>query len=130
MVTRASFPVLEELAYLNAGSVGPLARETVAAMRTEEEAGLRHGRGSHSAFERLLEQRDRVRGLVAALVGVEPEQVALTTSTSDACQIALAGLDLGPGDEIVTTDAEHFGLLGPLHATGARIRIAATEGRG
>jgi L-cysteine/cystine lyase len=33
----------------------------------------------------------------------------------------LAGLDLSPQDEIVTTTDEHFGLLGPLHASGARV---------
>jgi L-cysteine/cystine lyase len=38
--------------------------------------------------------------------------------------IVLAGLGLGDGDEVVTTDAEHFGLTGPLIATGASLRIA------
>ena len=32
----------------------------------------------------------------------------------------LAGLDLGPGDEILTSDEEHPGLLGPLAAARAR----------
>jgi L-cysteine/cystine lyase len=41
----------------------------------------------------------------------------------------LAGLDLAPEDEVLTTDAEHFGLLGPLHASGARVRIAAVRDR-
>ena len=45
------------------------------------------------------------------------------------CQIVLSGLHLEPGDEIVTTDEEHFGLLGPLHVSGARVRVAATRGR-
>jgi L-cysteine/cystine lyase len=38
--------------------------------------------------------------------------------------IAVIGLGLGPGDEVVTTDAEHFGLTGPLIASGATLRIA------
>ena len=41
--------------------------------------------------------------------------MSLTTSTTEGCRIVLAGLGLGPDDEIVTTDAEHFGLLGPVH---------------
>ena len=45
------------------------------------------------------------------------------------CQTVLSGLRLEPGDEIVTTDEEHFGLLGPLHVSGARVRVAATRGR-
>ena len=122
---RAQFPVLERYAYLQAGSVGPLARVTIDAVRAEEETGLREGRGSHARFMRLLEMREELRGGVAALVGVGAEHVALTASTTDGCNIVLAGLELGPDDEIVTTTDEHFGLLGPLHASGARVVVAA-----
>ena len=121
---RAQFPVLERYAYLQAGSVGPLARGTVEAMRAEEETGMREGRGSLARFTRLLEMREALRADVAALVGVGAEHVALTASTTDGCNIVLAGLELGPGDEIVTTTDEHFGLLGPLHASGARVVVA------
>jgi L-cysteine/cystine lyase len=120
---RAEFPVLERYAYLQAGSVGPLARGTIEAMRAEEESGLREGRGSHARFMRLLDMREELRADVAALVAVGAEQVALTASTTDGCNIVLAGLELGPEDEIVTTTDEHFGLLGPLHASGARVVV-------
>ena len=59
---------------------------------------------------------------IAALVGAEPLQVALTTSTTDGCNIVLGGLGLGPDDEIVTTTDEHFGLLGALATSGAQDR--------
>jgi selenocysteine lyase/cysteine desulfurase len=124
---RARFPVLERYAYLQAGSVGPLARGTVEAMRAEDDTGLREGRGSLARFTRLLEMREALRGEIAALVGVSEEHVALTASTTDGCNIVLAGLELGPEDEIVTTTDEHFGLLGPLHASGARVVVAEPE---
>ena len=59
-----------------------------------------------------------------ALVDVAPENVALATSTTNGCNIVLAGLGLGPEDEVVTTDGEHFGLLGALAVSQARLRIA------
>ena len=34
------------------------------------------------------------------------------------------GLGLGPEDEVVTTDAEHFGMLGPLASSGVSLRMA------
>ncbi len=71
---RAQFPVLERLAYLQAGSVGPLARGTIEAMRAEEESGLRDGRGTLAQFMRLLEAREELRGEIAALVGVVGRQ--------------------------------------------------------
>jgi L-cysteine/cystine lyase len=62
-----------------------------------------------------------VRAALGALVGAPAECVTLTSSTTDGCNIVAAGLGLGPGDEVVTTTAEHPGLLLPLHVTGARV---------
>jgi L-cysteine/cystine lyase len=58
------------------------------------------------------------------VVGVPDASLSLTTSTTNSCNIVLAGLGLGPEDEIVTTDGEHFGLLGALAASRARVRVA------
>jgi L-cysteine/cystine lyase len=124
---RAQFPVLEDYAYLQAGSVGPMARGTAEAMRAEQEHGLRHGRGGVAHFERLLEAREELRAEIAALVRVDAARVALTASTTDGCNIVLSGLDLVAGDEVITTTDEHFGLLGPLHASGARVVVVEPE---
>jgi L-cysteine/cystine lyase len=118
---RAHFPVLERIAYLNAGSMGPLSRATVDALRAELDRELRGGRSGGDYIDRVLELRVELRRRLATLVAAEPEQVALTSSTTDSCNVVLAGLDLGPEDEIVTTTDEHFGLIGPLHTSGARV---------
>ncbi|MBA2331982.1 MAG: aminotransferase class V-fold PLP-dependent enzyme [Actinobacteria bacterium] len=124
---RALFPVLERKAYLNAGTFGPLARPTLDAIEREQRSELEHGRFGKDYFERMLALRVEVRAALAALVGAATEQVALTASTTDGCNIVLAGLGLSSEDEIVTTNEEHFGLLGPLHASGARIVVVASE---
>ncbi len=124
---RAQFPVLERFAYFQAGSVGPLARGTLEAMREQDELGLRDGRGAYAQFMRLLDAREALRRDVASLVGVATDQVALTASTTDGCNIVLAGLGLGAGDEVITTTDEHFGLLGPLHASGATVVVAEPD---
>jgi L-cysteine/cystine lyase len=121
---RARFPVLQRHAYLNAGTFGPLARATVAAMEDLRAWEAVNGRGGRTYFDAMLERRDRVRALVASQLAVAPEQLALTDSTTQAVYVVVVGLDIRPGDEIVTTDAEHFGLTGPLVASGARLRIA------
>ena len=124
---RALFPVLERVAYLNAGTFGPLARPTLEAMQAELAADGERGRAGAEYFERVLDLRERARGALAALVGAEPAQVALTGSTTDGCNIVIAGLGLGPDDEVVTTTDEHFGLLGPLHASGARVVVVQPD---
>jgi len=124
---RAQFPVLESVAYLNAGTFGPLARATVEAIEERRRRDLELGRSGPDFFSEVMRLRDRVRAQVAALVGAEPAQVALTCSTTDGCNIVLAGLDLSPEDEVVTTTDEHFGLLGPLHASGARVVVTEPD---
>jgi selenocysteine lyase/cysteine desulfurase len=124
---RAQFPVLERYAYLQAGSVGPLARRTVAAMRAAQRDGLENGRGSREQFTRLLEAREELRSELAALVGVEAGTVSITASTTDGCNIVLAGLGLTAGDEVITTTDEHFGLIGPLHASDAKVVVVEPD---
>jgi L-cysteine/cystine lyase len=123
-----TFPVLERVTYLNAGTFGPLAQETIDAMAAQTALELERGRGGKPYFEELIDVRRRVRELFAELLGTTSDHVAVTASTTTGCQIVLSGLELASEDEIVTTDEEHFGLLGPLHASGARVRVAVTRG--
>jgi len=121
---RAQFPVFERYAYLNAGTNGPLSRTTVDAMVAQEQADLELGRGGAEYFQRALDLREQVRAKLAATVGVAPESLSLATSTTNGCNIVLAGLGLRPDDEVLTTDGEHFGLLGALAASPAQVRVA------
>ena len=116
---RAEFPVLERFAYLNAGTLGPLSRSTLAALEERLRFDQSQGRGGKAWFESVLALRATIREQLATLVGTTPDRLALTSSTTDACNIVASGLELGPGDEIVTTDSEHPGLLLPLNVSGA-----------
>ena len=121
---RAQFPVFERTAYMNAGSVGPLSRRTFEAMHLEESAALEQGRGAASVWEKAFATALAAVERVASLVHVPAEKVILTTSTTEGCNIVVTGLRLTPGDEVVTTDAEHPGLLMPLLASGAHVKKA------
>src|SRR5437764_9614016 len=126
---RAEFPVLQRFAYLNAGTLGPLSRRSIAGMEERNRFDHEQGRGGKAWFESMLVLRTRVRERLAALIEAAPEKVALTSSTTDGCNIVCSGLDLRPGDEIVTTNSEHPGLLLPLHVSGARVRVAEVTTR-
>jgi L-cysteine/cystine lyase len=121
---RARFPVLERHAYLNAGTFGPLSRATLDAMARLRLREAAHGRSGRRYVDETIERRERVRALLAEQIRVPAGNVALTGSTTQGVHIVVVGLGLGPSDEVVTTDAEHFGLTGPLVATGATLRIA------
>jgi L-cysteine/cystine lyase len=126
---RAQFPVLERFAYLNAGSLGPLSQATIAAMEARNRFDHEHGRSGEAWYESMFALRQRVRPKLAAQIGAPADRLALTGSTTDGCNIVLSGLDLGVEDEVVTTDAEHPGLLLPLHASGARVHVAEVTTR-
>ena len=58
---RAQFPVLERIAYLNAGTFGPLARATYEAQVAELARDFSDGRSGGPNFKRVMELRERVR---------------------------------------------------------------------
>lgn len=118
---RSEFPVLRTLAYLNAGTDGPLPQRAVRAAAEELEREAADGR-TFAHFERRTELGDRLRAAYARALGADPADVALTTCTSDGIATVIGGLALAPGDEILTSDEEHPGLLGAL--------LAARELRG
>ena len=118
---RAEFPVLRRVAYLNAGTDGPLPARAVEAAAQELEREAQEGRSS-AHFGRRSELGRDLRRAYAGLLGCEPGDLALTSCTSEGIAGTVAGLPLGPGDEILTSDEEHPGLLGAL--------VAARELRG
>lgn len=117
---RAQFPVCARAAYLNAGTNGPVPAAAGEAARAELDYEVDAGRAGEPYFDRLLALWESVRAGYAARLGAMPDEVALTTSTTDGVGRALLALDLRPGDEVVTSDEEHPGLLGPLAALRAR----------
>ena len=125
---RAEFPVLERLAYLNSGTQGPVPDRGARAAVAEVERERVEGRGGPRHFESLMAVGERLRAHAARLFGCDADEVALTGSTTDGMNGVLTALDLGPGDEVLTSDEEHPGLLGPLATASKRrgyeVRVA------
>jgi selenocysteine lyase/cysteine desulfurase len=124
-VLRTEFPVLQRFAYLNAGTDGPVPAAAVRAAGEALEDELTNGRFMPHFQARQAAQAELREGY-AGVMGCAVDDVALATSTSEGIGVVLGGLDVGAGDEIVTSDQEHPGLLGPLRAArdrGATIRM-------
>jgi selenocysteine lyase/cysteine desulfurase len=112
---REEFPVLGAVAYLNAGTDGPLPAAAVQAATQELERELSDGRAT-AHFDRKSELNAQLRAAYARALGAESADVALTTCTSEGMAQVIGGMRLDAGDEIVTSDEEHPGLLGALSA--------------
>jgi L-cysteine/cystine lyase len=125
---RAQFPVLERIAYLNAGTNGPVPRRALEAAHESLREQTEHGRGGEAFFKAFIEGQEALRSRVAGLLGCERDELALTCSTTDGVNAVLAALDLRRGDEVLTSDEEHPGVLAPLGVlrdrVGIRVRVA------
>ena len=124
---RAQFPVLEQLSYLNAGTEGPVPRRAADAVRSRMELEVTKGRCGRPYFEELVGLAAQGRAGYARVLGCQESEVALTGSTTDGVNTVLSGLKLHEGDEILTSDEEHPGLLAPLglarRRSGVTVRL-------
>ena len=123
---RAEFPVLARFAYLNAGTDGPLPARAVQAAGQELAREVEEGR-TMAHFERRGELKGALRAAYATVLGCDGADVALTTCTSEGIAQTIVGLGLGRGDEILTSDEEHPGLLGALAAARDLRGVAIRE---
>ncbi len=99
---RASFPVTEELAYLNTASVGPLPVPVRDALRVyADEKALYRNPGSRTSAQ------ESARTRFARMFGADEDEIALLYATSDAENIVASALDWRRGDSVVV-DELHF----------------------
>jgi len=120
--------VLDRVAYLNAGTDGPVPRRAAEAAVERTRIEAERGRAGAAHMDTVTGLTARLRARVAELLGAREGEIALTHSTTDGLNTVLLGLDLRAGDEVLTSDEEHPGLLAPLaHAhlhSGIEVRVA------
>jgi L-cysteine/cystine lyase len=125
---RQELPATRQRLYLNTGTFGPLPVCAVQAMQQVLQSDLQEGRLGATFFERMGETYEAARQGVARLLHVEDEEIALTDNTGEGLNIISHGLNWQAGDEVITTNHEHFSLLAPLYQLRARygvvIRVA------
>jgi L-cysteine/cystine lyase len=122
-VLRGEFPVLANTAYLNAGTDGPLAAR--AALAGAEALARARDEGRATAhFERRKQTGEALRAAYARGLGCAAGDVALTSCTTEGLATVLDGLSWSEGDEILTSEEEHPGLLGPLAGIRERFGVS------
>jgi len=112
---------------MNAGTEGPLPRQAADAVRERIEFELTAGRCGKEYMQSVRDLASELRAGYARVLHADPSDIALTGSTTDGCNTILSGLDLRAGDQVITSDEEHPGLLAPLgrlRRAGVDIRVA------
>jgi cysteine desulfurase/selenocysteine lyase len=98
---RRDFPVTERIAYLNCAATGAIPRQVADAASGFYRDVLAWG---DAPWEEWVRRRERARSLVARLINAEPEEIGLTTNTSQGMNLIVDALE-GRGD-IVSCELE------------------------
>src|SRR5215467_891402 len=106
---QQAFTVDRSLINLNNGGVSPSPRIVQDAMRRYLEYS--NQAPSYTMWGILEPEVETVRSRLAAVFGCDPEEMAITRNASEALEICILGLDLKPGDEVLTTDQDYPRML-------------------
>ncbi|HUJ50510.1 MAG TPA: aminotransferase class V-fold PLP-dependent enzyme [Bryobacteraceae bacterium] len=102
---QQAFTVDRNIINLNNGGVCPSPKVVQDAMRRELE--FSNMAPAYTMWQVLEPEIENVRVRLAASFGCDPEELAITRNASEALEIAQLGLDLKPGDEVLTTDQDY-----------------------
>src|SRR4249920_1866854 len=81
----------------------------------------------HYMWNTLEPNVETVRRKLAAEAGCDPEELAITRNASEGLQIAQLGMDMQPGDEVVTTDQDYGRMLDTWDQRARRDKIKVTK---
>ena len=102
---RNSFTVDRNVINLNNGYVSPAPLVVQDAMRRYLD--FSNMGPKHTMIDILEKQIEDVRRRVAKTAGCDPEEIAITRNASESLENAQYGIDLKPGDEVLTTNQDY-----------------------
>jgi isopenicillin-N epimerase len=106
---QRAFTVDRTIINLNNGGVSPSPRVVQEAMARY--LSLSNEAPAHTLWNILEPQVESVRRQLAASFGCDPEEMAITRNASEALEICQLGMDLRPGDEVLTTTQDYPRML-------------------
>lgn len=106
---QQAFTVDRSLINLNNGGVSPSPRVVQDAMRRYLE--FSNSAPTITMWQVLEPEIEGVRRRLAAAFGCDPEEMAITRNASESLEICIFGLDLKPGDEVLTTNQDYPRML-------------------
>ncbi len=104
-LVKEQFPLRSGLTIMNAANLCPSPYPVIDAV-----TGLTRDVDSDASFQnraKFAELRERARGLLAAYLGADREEIAITRNTSEGNNAVINGLELGTGDQVVIWDQNH-----------------------
>ena len=102
---KAQFPIRPGLTMMNSANLCPTHYPVL-----ESLFGLTRDLDGDVSFQnraKFAGTKDEARSRLAAYVGADPEEIAITRNTTEANNVIINGLDLGSGDEVLVWGENH-----------------------
>ena len=81
----------------------------------------------YTAFTTLPPRLEVIRTKLAGKIGCDPEEISIVRNATEALQTVLLGVELAPGDEILTTEHDYWAMLDGLEQRRRRDGIRVTH---
>jgi cysteine desulfurase / selenocysteine lyase len=121
----AAFGPFDGRSWLNTAHQGPLPRPAVEmAVQAAALKAAPHRIGDDD----FSEVPERLRALLARLVGSPPDQIVLGNSTSYGLHLVANGLDWQDGDEVLVIEGDYPATILPWQRLGVRVRPLRPDG--
>jgi len=102
---QQSFDCDRSIINLNNGGVHPAPKIVMDAVHRYLD--FANGAPVYNSWQVLRPRKELIRKKLADTFGCSPEEIAITRNVTEAMQIALLGLELKPGDELLTTTHDY-----------------------
>jgi selenocysteine lyase/cysteine desulfurase len=110
---QQAFDIDRSVINLNNGGVHPAPRVVMNAVHRYLD--FANGAPTYNSWAWLRTRKELIRKELADTFGCSPEEIAITRNVTEALQIALLGLELKPGDEVLTTDHDYPSMKNALY---------------
>lgn len=127
---RSEWFEFDDVAYMNTAGQAALPRVSIRATQS----AIEWKKYPHKMpDETMIALPGRVRELLAAMIGAQPAEIALTSGASTGMAAVAQGVDWRPGDEVLIARGEfpaHFATWLPMQEAGRlRVRVVNPAGR-
>ncbi len=119
---RSLFTIDPEMVHLNVGTIGSVPKPVLDLLRTTDADYARTPRDPYPPTTFA-----EARAALAAAYGCDPDELAITQGAADGNARILNGLDLGEGDEVITTTHDCYTAQAPLNILHNRRGVVVTK---
>jgi isopenicillin-N epimerase len=110
---QQAFNIDRSLINLNNGGVHPAPKIVIDAVKRYMD--FSNGAPAYNSWRFLRHRKELIRKRLADTFGCSPEEVAFTRNVTESLQIALLGLELKQGDEVLTTTHDYPSMKNALY---------------